>query len=368
MHDPYRALYIHVPFCRSRCAYCDFDTQAVAEDDPAIEAYTEQVVLDIRNAARQGFLDQIETVYVGGGTPTYPARSLVQILYTLSLFLTLTESIECSVEANPDSLTGPLVRDLWALGANRISIGVQSFDDEVLALLGRAHDAAGARQALACATERFDNVSVDLMCGIPGQTEESLRQSIGQAVELGAKHVSIYPLTIEQETPFYRMCQNGELPVPDPDVQASHMQAAAEVLQGLGFERYEVASYALPGYACRHNTAYWTGVPYLGLGPMAVTMTQNAERRMRKQDECIVDDLDARQMMAEDLMLGMRMSAGLNDELVAKARTLLPKVDAVLERLAEQGLVRRTDTAWVPTERGWLCGNDLYGALFDLAP
>ena len=157
------------------------------------------------------------------------------------------------------------------------------------------------------------------------------------------------------------------MPEPDDDVEAAHMQIAARVLDSEGFERYEVASYARPGFACRHNIAYWTGVPYLGLGRSAATMTQNAQRRMRVKDGQVTDDLDPRQMVAEDLMLGMRMTAGVSDEHAARAAELLPEATTVLADLERQGLVEHEGGRWRPTERGWLCGNELYGALFDLA-
>lgn len=368
-HDPYKALYLHLPFCVKRCGYCDFATSAVPADSPEIDAYVEDLCLQIRRKAKEGELGAIETVYMGGGTPSHLGLSrLSMLLYTLSLSMHLVPEVECTMEANPESLTERMVRDVWALGVNRLSIGVQSFDDAVLATLGRAHDADAARSAVAAAQTRFENVSVDLMCGIPGQSAASFEASVREAVSLGVAHVSVYPLTIEEHTPFYRAVLEGRLDEPDDDVEAKHMEIAARVLAKAGYERYEVASYARPGFQCRHNIAYWTGVPYLGLGRSAATMTQSASRRMRMQDGQVTDDLDARQMAAEDLMLGMRMTRGVSDEHVARAAALLPDALAVLEELAQEGLVVHEDGRWRPTERGWLCGNELYGNLFDLAP
>ncbi len=368
-HDPYRALYLHIPFCVKRCNYCDFATQALEVDSPAIDEYIESLVLQIRQKAKEGELDQVETIYIGGGTPSYVGLSrLSMLLYTLSLSLRLEPDVECSMEANPESINERLIRDIWALGVNRLSIGVQSFDDEVLAILGRAHTSEDAQQAVRCAQERFDNVSVDLMAGIPGQSDASFTESVKTAIDLGVKHVSIYPLTIEPNTPFYKMYMRGELADTDEDTQARHMEIAETLLRDAGFERYEVASYAKPGYACKHNCAYWTGVPYVGLGRSAATMTQNESRRMRLQDGQVTDDLDRAQLYAEDLMLGMRMSAGVSDELVAQAAEVLPALGETLNSLADRGLVEHAEGAWKPTERGWLCGNELYGELFDLAP
>ena len=367
--EPYRALYLHLPFCVSRCAYCDFATEALPAADARIDEYVEGLCLELRRAARAGDLGAIETVYLGGGTPSHVGMArLSMLLYTLSLSMRLEPDVECTMEANPESLTANMVRDVWALGVNRLSIGVQSFDDAVLRILGRAHDAEAARRAIAAAQERFDNVSVDLMCGIPGQSAESLAASVEEAVAHGVSHVSVYPLAIEEGTPFFRKVQAGEMERPSDEAAAEHMQLAAAVLASAGFERYEVASHARPGFACRHNIAYWTGVPYLGLGRAAVSMAQGDGRRVRSQDGEVVEELDARQMAAEDLMLGMRMTAGVSDARLAAATELLEKAPARLEELAALGLVVHEQARWRPTELGWLCGNELYGRLLDLAP
>ena len=368
-YDPYKALYLHIPFCKQRCAYCDFATSAVAADDPRIDEYLEGLILDIRRAAADGKLAEIETVYIGGGTPSHVGmRRLSPLLYALSTAMHLTPEVECSMEANPESLTGNMVRDLWALGVNRLSIGVQSFDDECLKTLGRIHTADDARRAIACAQERFENVSIDLMCGLPGQTFEDFERDLREAVSLGVAHVSVYPLTVEENTPLEALVDAGALAAPEEDTEALMMQTAARVLEGAGYARYEVASYAKPGFECRHNIAYWTGKPYLGFGTSAVTMTQNDARRMRVQDGEVVDDLNRAQMCAEDLMLGMRMTRGISDEQVQAAAVLLPGVVAALQDLIRFGLVVHKDGRYKPTVSGWLCGNDLYGRLYELAP
>ena len=367
-HDPYKALYLHVPFCVKRCGYCDFTTRAVRRDDPAIDAYVERLVAEIRRQAKAGELAQVETVYIGGGTPTFigPAR-LSSLLYALSVSTDLTrDGLEFSMEANPESLDERLVCDIWALGVNRLSIGVQSFDDDVLALLGRAHDAQAARDAVRCAQVRFENVSVDLMCGIPGQSADVFAASVEEAISLGARHVSVYPLSIEPHTPFDKLVLAGQMDEVDDDEQAAQMELAAGILEEAGFHRYEVASYALPGFECRHNMAYWTGVPYLGIGESAATMTQNAERRMRMTDGQVTDDLNRAQMEAEDLMLAMRLAQGASDGRVAEAVPYLGGLLEELESLQADGLVEHVNGRWKPTDQGWLCGNDLYGRLLNL--
>jgi oxygen-independent coproporphyrinogen-3 oxidase len=257
---------------------------------------------------------------------------------------------------------------LYALGVNRLSVGVQSFDDVLLATLGRAHDSQMAQRAILAAAERFDNISIDLMCGLPGQTLAGFEADLQRALELPITHISIYPLAIERKTRLYRQIARGKLAAPDEDLQADMMERAAEVLREAGFSRYEVASYARPGYECKHNIAYWSGVSYLGVGDSAATMTQNEQRRMRVTDGQVTDDLDPAQMAAEDAMLAMRMSRGIDDARAEGWAELLPGLRGALQELADFGLVEHVAGAWRPTDKGWLCGNELYGRLLDLAP
>lgn len=367
-HDPYKALYLHIPYCVKRCDYCDFTTWAVPCDSKEIDQYVEDLVMQIRRKCKEGELSDIQTVYIGGGTPSYIGQSrLSSLLYALSLSMRLEPDVECSMEANPDSLTPEMVKDIWALGVNRLSIGVQSFDDDVLKTLGRAHDAQKAKDAVRMAQERFENISVDLMCGVPGQSYDSFRESVRTAIELGVTHVSVYPLTIESGTPFAKAIRKGKLPMPDDDAEADMMEIAAQELTAAGYSRYEVASYCKPGYECKHNIAYWTGVPYIGLGTSAATMTQNSERRMRMKDGYVTDDLNAAEMAAEDLMLGMRMARGVSEEQIEEALPLLPDAVKTFQEIIDLGLAKAEDGRVMPTAMGWLCGNEMYGRIFDLA-
>lgn len=367
-HDPYKALYIHIPFCRSRCSYCDFVTEARSVDDPFIDEYLESLILALRIQAKAGELASIESVYIGGGTPSHiGSRRLTSLLYALGLSCDLTrEGIEVTLEANPESLQVSLVRDLYALGVNRLSLGVQSFDDDLLRFLGRPHSAEDARRAIAAAQDRFDNVSVDLMCAVPGQSLEVLEASLQEAMDLGVTHLSVYPLAIEPHTPLDRLLLAGELEEVEEDQAADAMILARDLLEAKGYKRYEVASYAAEGYRCRHNIAYWTGIPYLGIGRGAATMTQNAERRMRMVDGAIEDDLNRRQMEAEDLMLSMRLRDGISGERLQRASEFLPDARNTLADLAAEGYVEPWEGGFRPTDQGWLCGNALFGALMEL--
>lgn len=364
MYDPFGALYIHIPFCAQLCLYCDFATRAVAVDDPCIAAYVDSLISAIRKASRVGELGSLDTVYIGGGTPSYLGnKNLSNILYTLSLSMHLTPEIECTLEANPESFTEAMAKDLWALGVNRLSFGVQSFNDDLLISIGRIHTAQRAVEAIKQAQIRFENISIDLMCGLPGQTREMFLKDLAKAVELGITHISIYPLTLEENTPLSTLVDQGVLSEPDSDLQVDMMQDAAQVLTQAGFNRYEVASYARPGFESRHNTAYWTGVPYLGLGQGAITMMQDETSRVRLDSDEVIEVLNLSERYAEDLMLGMRMSRGVSQALIDEARPYTHRLDETILNLCNEGYVAYKDSRLVPTEKGWLFGNHVYGAL-----
>lgn len=427
------ALYLHIPFCVSRCAYCDFATNACA-DEQRMDAYVEALCLQLRRAAKAGLLGQVKTIYIGGGTPTHlGSRRLNTLVYTLSLSVNLENVVEFTCEVNPESIDERMVADLFSLGVNRFSIGAQSFDDAVLAAYGRIHDAAAINAALAAVRTRTNNISLDLICGGPGQSMESWTQDLRHAIDADVPHVSIYPLTLEDGTPLTRRVEAGECEVADEDTQTDMMLEAEHMLTNAGFERYEVASYAKPGFPSHHNTAYWTGAEYLGLGAGASSMlsAESAEqaidagifeidrekagwgmhkascaragsasgasvRAQHCPSDCAptqpcdadfaririaassddiafaeslgcpraeIELLSARESAVEDLMLGMRRSIGVARERVLAVEGAL----AVFERLEALGLVREQGDRFVPTQRGWLLGNEVYGAIWSLA-
>ncbi|MDR1713898.1 MAG: radical SAM family heme chaperone HemW [Coriobacteriales bacterium] len=356
----YKALYLHLPFCVRRCAYCDFDTEAVASDDPQMSVYVEQLILELRQASRNGQLSDISTIYIGGGTPSYLGHKLlISLVYAISTSLQLHPDSEFTVEANPESLAEPMVKDLYALGVNRLSLGVQSFNDQELQILGRSHTAQRAKDAITIAANRFENLSLDLICAIPGQSLASWQESLQRAVSCGPTHISVYPLTVEEGTPLASAVLSGQLVVPDEDIQAEMMLAAADYLTSQGFARYEVASYAQPGCQCQHNIAYWTGQSYLGLGRGAAGMLNLADgSRQRFLGGQLVEQLSAREAIAEDLMLGMRMSAGV-------AAPADKQALQVLDSLVADGLARLNAGRYQPTESGWLLGNELFSRIWN---
>lgn len=370
----YKALYLHIPFCKQRCAYCDFTTAAIAGDDPAIDEYLLDLESEIKQAAQCGDLAQIQTLYIGGGTPTHLGHDrLVRLALLLAHSLDVASLQEYTLEANPESLSLEICTDLAALGVNRLSLGVQSFVDSELASLGRIHDAARAKQALAQARSVFTNISLDLICGIPAQTSESWQYSLEQALALAPEHLSIYPLQLEAGTELYESLQTGRIsePLPDEDEQADFMEQAARMLAANGYERYEVASYAKPGFASKHNSCYWLGLDYLGLGRGAASMKTLADGgRQRWFDGESAEILTAREACAEDLMLAMRMKSGVSVLKLEEASRLLPTVGEVFLELQQLGLVDYVADAvagYQPSEKGWLLGNELYTRIWSLA-
>ncbi len=365
---PYQALYIHIPFCKRRCYYCDFVTQACSYDDPAIDAYVESLISQIRQYSNQDLLGSIKTVYIGGGTPSFIGnKRLSSLLYALSISMHLTLEVECSMEVNPDSLSEAMVKDLYALGVTRLSLGVQSFNDMLLSTLGRIHNADQAKRAIDLASQRFDNISIDLMCGLPGQNLELFQRDLEQTLSCGVKHISIYPLAIERDTHLEHLVSQGKLSY-DEDFAAECMEFASQYLTQQGLYRYEVASYAYEGYECRHNRVYWSGIPYLGIGHGAVSMRQDDLVRQRLSEGELIEELDIFQMAAEDCMLAMRTSSGVSDDNVDVCSILLPRLPEVLESLEKEGLVVHAGNRWIPTEQGWLFGNVIYGRILELAP
>ena len=401
-HASAQALYMHLPFCVHKCLYCDFASWTTPKNDPLIDAYVSSLVRLFDEAVAIGLLEGCETAYIGGGTPTLAGSALAGLVS--SIRAGLPRLTEFTSEANPDSLSDSLLEELAGAGCTRISLGVQSLDDEELRLLGRVHSAERAIDRLRAAVSTGLDVSADLMCAIPAQTDQSWKRTVERVIASGVGHVSVYPLQIEEGTPFDRQYGETEASWNDTEVQACRMELAETALAEQGFTRYEVASYALRGKECQHNEAYWTAKPYLGLGTNASSMlTREGYERLReavpqlpslppdvrrvrltcingrreiadaKRLSALLFDLELMndgQAAAEDLMLAMRMTSGAGPGLIAHARATLggSKVDDAFEWCVARGLVEQHGSSWVPTSEGWLLGNELYGRLWDLAP
>ena len=406
------ALYVHVPFCAQKCRYCDFDSRSVApcDLDAALDAYFEQLHARLDAFGNAGALRQIRTVYVGGGTPSLAGERLVKFARRISMWC---KPVEFTCEANPESLTDGLATTLAEAGVTRISLGVQTLDDTELAVIGRIHNAERALEAIATVKDVGLDVSCDLMCGLPGQTMASWQHTLNGVLAAAPHHVSVYPLTLEEGTPLYRMACRDESLEPDEDFQAACMDVARQRLSSVGYHPYEVASYALDGHECAHNIAYWTGQGFLGLGRSAAGMLDDEDfdrlaglfpgvaprgdfhrvRLVQRNDDATAFEaeyLTHREAAAEDLMLACRMTRGVASDLLVRAARVIPadELTAACDRALELGLATwvpengdthagpiasddvvagRTCARLAPTHLGWLDGNVLFELFWGLA-
>jgi putative oxygen-independent coproporphyrinogen III oxidase len=260
-----RAAYVHVPFCRHRCGYCNFTL--VAGRDDLVDDYLRAIRIELSGLERA---HEVDTLFFGGGTPTHlSAAALGQLLETVRARFPLASGGEFSLEANPLDVTEEKISLLAEAGVNRLSLGGQSFDAAKLALLERDHDPAQLRRAFELAKRRIDSVSLDLIFGAPGETLDTWRADLAAAVELAPDHVSTYALTFEQGTPFWNRLLAGELQRQDEETERAMYALAIDTLVAAGFEHYEVSNFAHSGQRCRHNEVYWSGESYYAVGPGA---------------------------------------------------------------------------------------------------
>lgn len=270
-------IYIHIPFCRRKCAYCDFFS---VTDTGSRDAVLREIIRELRS--ERGFIGDLPvgTVYIGGGTPSvYEPSELQTLIDTVKEMWDCGGLGEITVEANPDDLTPEYLTELAKTDVNRLSIGIQSFSDRDLRLMNRRHTAAAAVDAVREAQQAgFANITIDLIYGIPGMSSAEWRQNIETAVSLGVQHISAYHLTIEQGTPFGRLAAERRLTPVDEAASEEQYLTLHKMLTGAGFEHYEISNFALPGYRARHNSSYWSGEPYLGAGPSAHSFNGTVRR------------------------------------------------------------------------------------------
>lgn len=391
------AVYIHVPFCQVRCSYCDFNTYAGLESQ--MPAYVEAVCSEmglVGSGALSAGVGQVEidSVYLGGGTPSLlPAPQVETILGTLRQTLEVTPTAEISLEANPGTVDAGHLMALRSMGVNRLSFGVQSARADELRLLDRLHTFDQAVRAVEWARQAgFENLNLDLIYGIMGQTLSSWHDSLHRALALNPEHLSLYALTVESGTPMHARVQAGELPEPDPDLSADMYEWARDELQSAGYRHYEISNWArsdprdadaTPAYACRHNLGTWRLQPYLGLGAGAhgfvpgwrysnvrhpeeyVRRIQSGERRQFPFSPAVAEThaVDSPTERRDMLLLGLRL---VEEGVVKRAfyERFGVDLDAVFgEDLAElegQGLLERTAGRVRLTRKGHLLGNRVF--------
>ena len=368
-------VYVHIPFCRSKCQYCDFASYAGREE--MREAYvdalgTEMLVRGQEMALKHG---RPETVYVGGGTPT--ALNVEQLSSVVALIKSVFgTAAEFTMEVNPGTVDGDLLKKLHEWGVNRLSIGIQSFDNNLLKRLGRIHTAEQAEEAVKLARAAgFDNLSLDLMYGLPGQTMEDLQKSVKKALSLQPEHISIYGLQVEEGTPFYRDQQAGRLNLPESDVTDDMYDYLTEYLPEQGYRRYEISNYAKPGKESRHNLSYWQDVPYLGLGAAAHSYMDGMRlENVADLDEYIStiksgrlplrseEDPSEQHHMEEFAFLALRTAKGIDkkkfkDTFGKELRSVYGKK---INRLVRQGLLKETKKNIALTKEGAKIGNQVF--------
>ncbi|MEN6566648.1 MAG: radical SAM family heme chaperone HemW [Veillonellales bacterium] len=262
-------LYIHIPFCRQKCYYCDFPSYAGLEN--AYEAYTTALCREISGQGGSFTGQVVDSIYLGGGTPTVLATAqIVKIMQTVYTHFTVTGNAEISIEANPGTVDRLKLQALRDSGINRLSVGVQSFNDRLLRSIGRIHTAEEAVRAVEWAKQAgFTNFNIDLMYGLPGQSLADAVLSIEQAAVLGSTHISAYGLKVEEGTPLVRLLKANRLELPDEAEEEQMYELTVRHLPDLGYQRYEISNFSRPGAECRHNLKYWRFQPYIGLGAAA---------------------------------------------------------------------------------------------------
>lgn len=364
-------LYIHLPYCRQKCRYCDFASWSGQEG--TMEAYVDALLTEAEAMAAYAKGAPIETVFIGGGTPSIlPAPLLTRLLTGLRQHYNIPEGVEFTSEANPGTLTEEWLTAAMAGGVNRLSMGMQAAQSELLRTLGRIHDQQEVEESVRLARRMgVKNLSLDLMFGLPGQTADMWRESLDAALSLAPEHMSCYGLIPEDGTPLKRDLDAGRLRLPAEDAEREMYDDTLRILGAHGYEQYEISNFSKPGHECRHNIGYWTRTPYIGLGAAAASFLQTAsgglrlanpagirdyiamaqEKAWRRRERVSLLPEDAR---FESLMLGLRMTRGVSEKDFAAMHGMA--LDAycgdVLRSQERRGLLVHRDGHWALTRRG----------------
>ena len=369
-------LYVHVPFCSSRCSYCDFATGLYQRE--LAERYVHALITEIKSTRFHG--EHADTIYFGGGTPSLltPAQ-LDRILATLHDHFAIDPASEITLEINPGSVNEEKLRDVRSVGINRASFGAQTFDDRELAKLGRSHSAADTLKTFADLRRAgFDNVSFDLIAGLPGQTLDGWQRNIKQALDLRPEHLSFYLLEVHQGTPLAEHIRRGIQPEPDDDLAGVMYQGMLEQASEAGYEHYEISNLCQPGFHSRHNVKYWTGAPYYGFGCSSHSYDGHALRWSNHRDVLkyvetiesgvspVVDEqqLSPTDVRAEALFLGMRLMRGIDLRRYHESFgvDLREERGADLDRFCKAGLLEFDGELIRLTRNGALLSNEVFAA------
>ncbi|UNK81029.1 radical SAM family heme chaperone HemW [Sphingopyxis granuli] len=363
------ALYVHWPFCVSKCPYCDFNSHVRERVDQA--AWRDALLADLRHEAALLPGRRVSSIFFGGGTPSLmPPQTVAAVIAAADAAWGLTGDCEITLEANPNSVEVANFADLAAAGVNRVSIGVQSFDPQILEFLGRAHSGDEARRAIAAAQAHFARVSFDLIYARPGQSLAAWEVELAEALAFGTGHLSLYQLTIEPGTRFATLAAKGDLVIPDGDAAADLFDATQAAARAAGLPRYEVSNHARRGEESRHNLTYWRYGDYAGIGPGAHgrRLAQATERHRKPENFLsavarnghglkVETDLPPHERATEAMLMGLRLTEGV-DLTRVEARSGLARdafVDAgAVARLAGQGLMGQEGDRLAVTDAGIL--------------
>lgn len=375
----FNRLYIHIPFCVEKCGYCAFVSARARPGE--IESYHELLLREMRQAvADHESGPPLDSIYFGGGTPSLmQPRQVSRIIDLAAELFSLSPQAEITLEANPGTIGRERLQDFRAAGVNRLSLGVQSFDDVLLRRLGRVHDSAQARHAFREARlAGFGNIGIDLIHGLPGQTLSEWGEELRQALDLSPEHISVYGLTVEEGTPFALRYPEDSTEIPDQDRSAEMFETADIVLVEAGFEHYEIANYARAGYRSRHNSGYWNRDGYLGLGVAAHSLLRREHGcrfsnhdtleeygleltagRLPRRDQHLLTLEDA---MAEFMFLGLRLADGVFAENFERefGLPLRSVYGTVIDELVRNGLLQQERRALRLTRRGLLLSNRVF--------
>jgi oxygen-independent coproporphyrinogen-3 oxidase len=365
-------LYIHIPFCLSKCHYCNFYSETSLKD---LSSYTQALVGEM--ALYKQHFKKFDTVYFGGGTPSIlKAEEVADILRSIKRYFSLSDDSEITIEANPGDLHPEFLKSLREEGVNRLNIGVQSFDDDILDFLGRRHSSRDAVHAIETTyNEGFTNTGLDLIYGIPGQNMKEWMETLAMAVSFKPEHISCYQLTIEANTQIGKRLGRGEITLPDEDLQYDFFMKTSESLEDEGYIHYEISNFARETtFISRHNSKYWNHTPYLGLGPSAHSFSGNTRWWNHASTDRYLDDikkgkspledtenLDIKSLRMEAFFLGLRTAKGINlqDFNNRFDYDLVAEKGDVLAKLEGSGLIEIADGYIVPTRSGFALADSL---------
>lgn len=368
-------VYVHIPFCRRACHYCDFHfTTNLTNSSKLVNSIVREIEL------RKGYLSdkKVETIYFGGGTPSLlPTTDIEKILNQLSKTFSVNDSTEFTLEANPEDLTSEKLRELKSAGVNRLSLGTQSFIDSELKWMNRMHSASQAKTSIQTAQDLgFGNISIDLIFGLPDQSKSDWELNLREAIELNVQHISSYSLTIEEKTVLHNRIQKGEQKPPSETAGARFFEMNMDVLPSSGFEHYEISNYAKKGFISKHNSSYWKGIAYIGLGPSAHSFNSKEREWNVRSNGGYISKIEKGESFSETEILSV--SDRINDHILTGLRTkwgiqkeVIDSIDAsawnqILESASRCKLsdLRITESHIFLTNEGKLKADNLTAELF----